>query len=318
MEKLWSVLLHFGTNMWNEIGNTKGREKNLDAVGSDTLRFDKPLFRDLVEKGIKNGMNALILDLGEGLRYESHPELAVNGSWSRAEMEKELEYLRELGIEIIPKLNFSTGHNHWLGDYSRMVSTPAYYRVVEDLIHEVCEIFKPKYFHIGMDEETAANQTLYHICVVRQHDLWWHDLYHLINTVEKENVRAWMWSDYMWDHKEFVEKCPKEVIQSNWYYGLDPKVFYAGAPELEARRTMELQSYDLLDKHGFIQVPTASNWSTAENMDFTVKYAKEHISNDKLLGFMQAPWYMTIEANRQRLTDSLDQLGEAKKWFDKQ
>ena len=69
--------------------------------------------------------------------------------------------LRALGIEPLPKLNFSTCHDAWLGPYSRMVSTPAYYDVCRDLIDEVAELFGgPRFFHLGMDEETAQHVPL--------------------------------------------------------------------------------------------------------------------------------------------------------------
>ena len=35
--------------------------------------------------------------LGEGIRYESHPELAVNGSWSRDEISRELDVYKRQG-----------------------------------------------------------------------------------------------------------------------------------------------------------------------------------------------------------------------------
>ncbi|MBQ1229154.1 MAG: uracil permease, partial [Firmicutes bacterium] len=41
-----------------------------------------------------------------------------------------------MGITIIPKLNFSTNHDVWLGEYSRMVSTSIYYGVCRDLIND--------------------------------------------------------------------------------------------------------------------------------------------------------------------------------------
>ena len=60
---------------------------------------------------------------------------------------------RQVSFELIPKLNFSACHDIWLKDYSRMLSTPIYYEVCRDVIQEVCEVFKPRYFHLGMDEE---------------------------------------------------------------------------------------------------------------------------------------------------------------------
>src|SRR5690606_5787590 len=98
--------------------------------------------------------------------------------------------------------------------YARQVSTPAYYAVCRDLIAEVCELFdQPRLFHLGMDEETFAHQRYYAYAVVRQHDLWWHDLHFLVNEVERQNVRAWIWSDYVWHHPElFWKQMPRSVM----------------------------------------------------------------------------------------------------------
>ena len=253
-EKIWSTLIHFGTNMWNEEGNTRGRENEPGAVAASTLRFDYDMWRETLGQQKAVGVNMIILDIGEGLRYESHPELAVNGSWSREALEKEIAYAKSLGIELIPKLNFSACHDIWLGEYSRMLSTRIYYQVCADLIGEVCDIFKPRFFHLGMDEETEAHQRNYDYCVIRNHDLWWKDLYYLIDCTERGGARPWIWSDYMWDHREkFLEKMPRDVIQSNWYYSMG---FGADAGEWHKK---VLECFDVLDRHGYDQVPTGSN-----------------------------------------------------------
>ena len=54
----------------------------------------------------------------------------------------ELERLKNMGFKLIPKLNFSSCHDIWMKEYSRMVSTEPYYQVCADLIKEVCEIFE--------------------------------------------------------------------------------------------------------------------------------------------------------------------------------
>jgi hypothetical protein len=60
-----------------------------------------------------------------------------------------------MGIEAIPKLNFSTCHDGWLKEYGRMVSTDIYRKVVKEIIDDTCEVFgNPRYMHLGMDEET--------------------------------------------------------------------------------------------------------------------------------------------------------------------
>ncbi|HRR33394.1 MAG TPA: hypothetical protein P5026_04805 [Kiritimatiellia bacterium] len=48
-----------------------------------------------------------------------------------------------------------------------------------------------------------------------------------MRTVEALGARPWAWSDYGWHHPEFMQRCPKSVVLSNWYYdecygGFDP------------------------------------------------------------------------------------------------
>lgn len=292
---MWAMLIHLGHNMWNEEGNTKGRGNFLECVASKKLICNKELWDEYILYMHKKGVNTVVIDIGEGMRYESHPELAVEGSWTHDEMKAEIAKLRAMGFEVVPKLNFSAGHDVWLGEYAYMLSTSIYRQVCADLIHEVCEVFKPKYFHLGMDEETWSVQANYNYAVIRQGDIYWRDFYHLVNCVEKEGVRAWIWSDLMWHHTdEFLAKMPKSVLQSNWYYR--PDVF---KPSRE-KDVHRMNCFDILEEHGFDQVPTGSNCVEFTNMELLGKYSVEHISEERLLGLMQAPWYPTVNTNRCR------------------
>ena len=86
------------------------------------------------------GINMVVIDLGDGIEYESHPEIAVKNAW-KPKSKNRAGKMRKLGIEPIPKLNFATTHDIWLKDYSRMVSTDIYYNVCKDLIEEVSLLF---------------------------------------------------------------------------------------------------------------------------------------------------------------------------------
>jgi hypothetical protein len=260
-EQIWGALLHMGTNMWSDVpvkswGSFKPEELSL-VCAADHLRFDEAVWRTLTERMRTAGMNLVVIDLGEALQYQSHPELAVKGSWPLDKFRAELARLRAMGLEPIPKLNFSTSHDTWLKEYGREVSTPTYYKVCADLIREVCAIFdKPRFFHLGYDEETAGNQTQYGYVVVRQGELWWHDFLFFVKEVERQGVRPWIWSDYYWNNPdEFLKRMPKFVLQSNWYYGeaFDPE------------KDKMVKAYLDLDKAGFDQIPTGSNWSNNVN-----------------------------------------------------
>ena len=310
-----AMLLHLGTNMWSDIpvaswGPFKSRE-DLDLVcAADHLRCDREVWRRVTGRMAERRINMLVIDLGEALVYPSHPELAVKGSLTPDEMRAELARLRGLGIEPIPKLNFSTAHDTWLKSYERMVSTPKYYQVCGDVIRDVVEIFgRPRYFHLGYDEETAAHQSQYGFVCVRQGELWWSDFLRLVAEVERAGSRPWIWSDYIWHHKaEFLRRMPKSVLQSNWYYGetLNPS---EQPPEgLECDR---VQAYLELDKAGFDQFPCASNYRFDKSMSATADFVRRRLSPERVKGLLMAPWFFSNVRFEHKLLAACDQLADA-------
>lgn len=294
-QRIWGVLLHLSFNMWED-WDAPGREMRSYRP---YLRFDESLWNDLLHEMASNGLNMVVIDLGDGVLYESHPEIAVQNAWSVSKLKDELHKIRSIGLEPIPKLNFASSHDAWLGEYSRCLSTDVYYKVCADLIAEVIELFDtPRFFHLGMDEEDTKNQRDYRYLVVRQYDLWWHDFLLLCAEVEKTGVRPWIWSDYLWHHPDtFLDRMPKNVLQSNWYYGTS------------FGEETAVSAYEKLNRHGFDQVPTASNHSNDDNFVLTVDHCSKHIDADRLLGFLQTPWRPTIEEYRQHHLEAIAQVG---------
>jgi hypothetical protein len=297
---IWGYLIHLSYNMWADRDVPELKDEYVSA--KPYLRFDIGLWNDLLKKMVDVGINMVVIDLGDGVKYENHPEIAVRNAWTVNHLKQELIKIRGMGMEPIPKLNFSTCHDTWLGPYSRCVSTDTYYEVCRGLIAEVIDIFeKPRFFHLGMDEETADHQQYYNYVAIRQHDLWWHDFYFLAKEVEKGGARPWIWSDYLWRHPEiFFNRMPKSVLQSNWYYGTEfnEKINY-------------VKAYLDLEEHGYDQIPTGSNWSFFENYQKTVTYCRKNIAPKHLLGFLQTVWKPTLEACRQRHVQAIEQAGQA-------
>lgn len=297
---IWANLLHLSYNMWGDWEHPDVTSPYHAA--RPYLRFDDGLWNDLLHEMAGVGVNMVILDLGDGVQYRSHPEIAVEGAWTTERLRQELEKMRRMGLEPIPKLNFSTCHDQWLGDYARRVSTPEYYAVCRDLIAEVIDLFEtPRFFHLGMDEEEQKHQRRFEYVVLRQYDLWWRDFLFFVHQVESKGVRPWIWSDYVWEHPEpFFAKMPKSVLQSNWYYGakFDDTV-------------REVRAYRDLEAHGFDQVPTLSNWTTPKNIEGTVRYTQKNIAPERLKGFLLAPWRPTLEECRNRHRDAIAHLGRA-------
>ena len=153
---VWSYLAHFGVNSWKDVPLSPSLPaKWLTSCYADHVRFSEASWRRLSAALAKAGCNQIVIDLAEIVRYPSHPELAVKGSWSVEKLRAELDRLRGMGFEVIPKMNFSATHDTWLKDYHRMLSTPEYYKVCEDLIRDAVEMFDhPRFFHLGYDEES--------------------------------------------------------------------------------------------------------------------------------------------------------------------
>ena len=336
--RLYGQLIHLGMNMWNDNPcpypgewKIKGRytppKKVLDKWGAihkecdkwkgcaDFLRFDEDCWRYLTDRMSKSGMNFVMIDLGEGIVYPRHPELAVKGSWTPEKLRNELARLRGMGLEPIPKLNFSTTHDAWLGEYGRMVSTSTYYQVVADLIADVCELFdNPRLFHIGHDEEDAVHHFDYAYMAVRQGELWWHDVLKTIGEVERHGSRAWIWSDKIWHNKEeFLKRMPRTVLQSNGYYlgDFDPPKSSELYPMVHA--------YDWLEEGGFDQVPCCSscgNWRMCEynNAVLTLEYCRDkaHVPSSRMHGLMMAPWTITKNFVRPYFDQAFDLMAPAK------
>ena len=212
-----------------------------------------------------------------------------------------IDSLRAKGLTIIPKLNFSTCHDVWLKDYAKMVSTQTYYRVCKDIIDEVCALFQPEILHLGMDEEVYENQAKYDYVVIRQNDLWWHDLYYLIHCVEANGVKACIWSDYA-RHKpqEFVEKCPKSVIQCPWYY------FNQFEGELTEENRIRVEPFKILANAGFQIFAGASNEYFDDNAYGLHEFVKKNTPKENYLGILQTTWAATTEEWRKTLFKAVE------------
>jgi hypothetical protein len=311
-----AVMLYFGNNMmssdsypcsdFRERYKNDRRAKNFRIAETRHL-FDYGLWKEATELMRRGRLNTVVVELSEGVIYPSHPELAVEGSWEPTRLQDELKRLRKMGLDPIPKLNFSTTHCAWQKQWRRLTSTPEYYRFCSDIIGDVCEIFeKPSHFHIGMDEEWETSQVYDPLVVLRHGDLWCHDCRYLINEVEKRGVRCAMWADWLRSHPDICQQhIPKSVLLHNWYYA---ELFNPAEFPPPPWSPIGYHSYRKLDDLGYDQCPTGSNWCGPRNMGMTVRHCLKTVSPKRLKGFMMAPWKRTLPENRDRILNGISQL----------
>ena len=289
--------MHLGGNMWQKPGNAKNYKKeSIDWLYRDYLVTDDATWKAVTDFLPGCRINTLLIDMGEAVELKSHPELAVKGSWSQEKFKDELKRLRSIGLEPLPKFNFSACHNAWMKEMMYQVGTKQYYAFCKDIINEACELFDgPALFHIGMDEEDWSSQHIngHSIIVTKSPEKFAEDTQLLFDTCKQNGARPWMWAgvaalDYYGGAERFAKAVPKDVVLSNYHYGsihVDSDDMYA-SPSVKQYQTLELLGYD--------QIPCASTWSEPTCNLRTMNYAKKYMNDERLLGFLSAPWHLTI------------------------
>lgn len=300
------LLVCLADNCWND---WEGFPSGFGGAYQPVLRADVDSWHEICDYALENGFNGILLDLANGIKYKTHPEIAVEGAWTPEFLKEEIRRYKEKGLTIYPRLNFSAGHDAWLEEYSRMVSTQKYYEVTRDLIHEVCDIFDtPEFFSVVLDEESSDMQErlLYSCC--RQYELLWHDLVYLCNCVREKGVRPCMGADLYWAHpKEFLENVPKDAIICPWYY-LNLYFDVAHPRHTNAWGINRLECFEVLTKAGYdIMIQPSANVNTY-NVEQTIRYTRENAVPEKVFGMLMCgSWGAPSEDSKYYYLDAINQ-----------
>jgi len=323
VKKMLAVLVHLSMHMWPK--------------RYDMLPFDDAVWERTIRKAAQCGFNTIVLDVGDGIQFQSHPEIAMNGAWSRERVKAEVARCKAMGLALIPKLNFSAAHDMWLGAYREMQTTPTYHQVTGDLIREVYELFDhPEYIHLGMDEEkegfVSHNQ--------RPGALYWKDFRHLVDCVKATGARPWIWADPLFMHPldYATHFAPDEAVLSPWYYHAFRREHFTPTDSTQEyfdfytkgrfghlklrfveddpfHATFRSVALPLMHQ-GFSYVPCASVYNNCKyNTPEMVEYFVNGAPEDRLVGFMTAPWFATTQENWPKIEQSLELMGEAAKTY---
>lgn len=307
-DMIWAYFLQLSTHMWDD-ENSPARWWYLPPNYTETNDVDFETWDKIVDFLAERKFNMVVVDVGDAIRYRSHPEISAPDAVTPEFLRTKLDEMRARGIEPIPKLNFSACHMTWLKEYRRMLSTPTYYQVCADLIAEVCEIFDhPRLFHLGWDEENYQNQTYREAVHIRGEKLLWKDAHFLFAECEKNGARPWIWGDYVWHHKDlFAKYVPKSVLISNWIYA-----HFRDLPA-DSYDAIGIHAYEVLNEMGYEQVPTSSTWENDRNTLQTMYHCREKLDPKLLCGFMTASWKMTTAAAEYSLKNDAHRFYLARK-----
>jgi len=189
----------------------KGREKAPDIS----------LALELMDAMAEAGLNLLVVDCADGVRYKSHPELRRRYSVPMSALKRLAARARKHGIEVVPKLNFAQSalhqHNHWFRPHHWLFDSEEYWRLAFELIDELIEACGPeRFFHVGMDEDHDRSHAQYTQAIVTLRD-----------GLAERGLRAAMWKDEQTYaaadvHKEksraAERRIARDVVQVVWQY----------------------------------------------------------------------------------------------------
>ncbi len=205
--------------------------------------FDLDVGKRVVEAMAEQGMNLLVVDCADGVRYRSHPELERHYTVPMEMLRELADCAHERGIDVAPKLNFAKSgrnrHDMWMAPHSDLVAWRSglekYWQVAKDLIAELVETCRPgrdvpsghcrpgehpgRYFHVGMDEDHY-----------RSLPQFVQDIVKLRGLVSEHDLTTVIWSDSCYDYVEtgaqvHALKClaaepllPTDLVQVLWDY----------------------------------------------------------------------------------------------------
>jgi hypothetical protein len=234
------------------------------------------------------------------LQSELHPELSLKIRRDPAFLKTYLDLIREIragGLELIAGLDLSRGHfwEHKSNPYVFMQDNATYFWAMKELIDERLEMFRSRYFHIGMDEEhLSLRDGKYPHRTIEQ----WRDVaVEFTKHLRRRGVTAIVWSDPLslvvrGDYfsfpssrfgklpegfNKFLETFPDDLILQPWFYWVK-----SVRDVLEGRGDMYRQA-----KTGKPVIFTADGGNIQYHVD-AVRVVKKELPN--VLGVMSCCW----------------------------
>jgi len=254
--------------------------------------FDPSVAQAVIEALRGYGFNALVVSVGDGVVFRSHPELRKHYSEPMKILVALAKQARAAGMEFIPKFNFSMSaincHNDWIRApkqtwWDDLDHDAAYYGKAFAIIDEVVKACGgATRLHIGMDEDHN-----------RSHAQFVATIEALRKRLKQRGLRTIMWSDaaipypngqvYVEKALAALEHCSRDVVQVLWDY--------RGTPTRAAKRIVD---------NGFEWLG-APGWSDAKQISNYANLCRRLGAT----GLLMTRWIKCVKENRQELLDCI-------------
>lgn len=267
----------------------KGKEK----------RFHRKTAEACIRAIALAGFNFLIIDIKDAVIYKSLPHLKRNYSVPMRELKELVELAKSLGLEVVPKLNFSKSnihrHSQWLWNKQRESDTSLLWKDAVKAIDEIITATKPRFFHIGMDEDDTRSPEEYA-----------NALKFLYGHLKKRKIRMVMWAECghnwrqteRWKEIPAIMNLPRDVILMLWSYHLTledwvQKLQRKGFDVIGTSASLKLKDEDKRTWYG-------------ENTRDWLKVLKKN----KSFGHCLTRWIPTSSKNKSMLMEGIRETGK--------
>lgn len=232
---------------------------------------------DLLERAIRlaahNKMTGLVVEVGTGMTYDRAPEIFVEGfsTNEKAKVSAAADLAKSLGLELVPFLNASAGHDIWLAPYSYAVpNSDLYMEALFDTFDEAIETLRPAHLHLGMDEDVASD---FDEVPLRGKETHKKIILASYEFLRRRGVSTLVWNDGISLLGTDIADVPRDIVVLPWLYG--------GNDFTPAKQYVDL---------GFrILCSPWSQWHVENDQFFSI-YAST-LKSDKVLGMAGTIWY---------------------------
>ena len=311
-----SIVLYLGSNFWAQKDATFPLDPE-EFIYRDKLFCDKTTWDAVVKKLPEFKIDTLVIALGEGVVYPSHPEIAIEGSWKTEDFKNELKKIRDMGIRVIPYNNFLPYHNAWMGEYCYMAGTHAYYDFCCDIVRDVIDMFDtPEMFHLGLGSE-GYNSKYYtsdshNFTVLFARHIMCEYANMLFDVCREKGVRPWIWADRksidgFGGDEYFKAHIGRDVLLSASFnenpigmYIKDGKTFVGDSVSPEALH------YNKLSEWGYTQIPAITRRIHPASPQTVMEYTS--LTCDNIDGFIMQTLALTVPRKYYAVMNSVQNL----------
>lgn len=283
----------------------------LHLIGPQPQRLDvtKELITTLM---VPRRMNVLVLEVGYGFRFQSHPELECRGL-DKTQARDLADFCRQHGIRLIPLFN-CLGHQSWASHTAALLtkypqfdetphvpadnkgiycrewcpSLPEVDKVVFDLLDELIDAFDADAMHVGMDEVFLIGDDKCPRCRGKDKGELFAGVVNRLHQhlVREKGVEMLMWGDRLLDASVFSYGS-WEASKTGSHRAIDriPKDIIMCDWHYELRK--DYPSVRFFQQQGFRVLPAP--WKKPEAAVALIRCARQD-ATDKMLGVLFTGW----------------------------